>query len=180
MLSFLHVFCRSEFCQSGSQGISDYLFVRPQLRQMWLLALVCLLLCCQERTTVFVPSLDWWVIPCRDTTGCAIQLFLHCFGCLLGVPWCFVYAPVICQCKNLAGSILVQICQTFGIDIEEDDESGKPCGRPIVNWSGAELQFSSCITAVLFRSAHAVHRVSVRLTPYCMSSSISSLKWTLL
>ena len=88
---------------------------------------------------------------------CAIQLFLHCFGCLLGVPWCFVYAPVICQCKNLAGSILVQICQTFGIDIEEDDESGKPCGRPIVNWWGAELQFSSCITAVLFRSAHAVH-----------------------
>ena len=50
--------------------------------------------------------------------GCTIEL-LHCFVCLLGVLWCFVYEPVICQCENLAGSILVQLCQAFGVDIKE-------------------------------------------------------------
>ena len=52
--------------------------------------------------------------------GYAIQLLLHCFGCLLGVLWCLVYEPIIYQCEKLAGSILVQICQTFGADIKED------------------------------------------------------------
>ena len=52
--------------------------------------------------------------------GYTIQLLLHCFGCLLGVLWCFVYEPIIYQYENLAGSILVQICQAFDVDIEED------------------------------------------------------------
>ena len=48
--------------------VSDDLFVQPQLHQLWLLALVCLLLCGQAFTTVFVPCPDWWEIRWRDTT----------------------------------------------------------------------------------------------------------------
>ena len=44
----------------------------------------------------------------------------------------FVYEFVICQCENLAGSILVRICQAFGVDNEEDGEGGDPC-EPIVS-----------------------------------------------
>ena len=50
--------------------------------------------------------------------GYTIQL-LHCFGCLLGVLLCFVYESIICQYENFAGCILVQICQAFGVYIEE-------------------------------------------------------------
>ena len=46
------------------QGILDDLYVRPQLPQMWLLASICLLLCCQEFTAVFVLCLDW--VPSRS------------------------------------------------------------------------------------------------------------------
>ena len=32
----------------------------------------------------------------------------------------FLYEPLICQCENRAGPTLVQLCQAFGEDTEED------------------------------------------------------------
>ena len=64
----------------------------------------------------------------------------------------------------------------FGVQtLKRIGENSDPCGRPNVGWWGAELQFPSCINTVLSRSAPATYQVSVRLTPYCTSRSISSL-----
>ena len=50
--------------------------------------------------------------------------------------------------------------------LKRTDESGDPCGVPIVSWWGAELQFSGCIATILSKSAPAIRRVNVRLTLY--------------
>ena len=58
VLLFPRLVCRSTFCRSGSQVISADLFARLQLYIMSLPASVCLLLCCQESTTVYHQQRD--------------------------------------------------------------------------------------------------------------------------
>ena len=143
---------------------------------MWLLALVCLLLCRQVCTTMFVPCVDWWEIRCRHTAWIHYPDVVALLRLPPGSVRCCVYEPVICQYENIAGSSLVQICQAFGVQtLKRIGENSDPCGRPIVSWWGADLQFPSCINTVLSRSAPATYQVSVRLTPYCTSRSLSSL-----
>ena len=77
--------------------------------------------------------------------------------------------------RILLGPIWFRSARHLVYTLKKADESGDPCGRPTVSRWGAELQFPSCITTVLSRSAPAL-----LLTQYCMSRSISSLNWTLL
>ena len=46
-----------------------------------------------------------------------IQVVLHCFGCLMYVPWRFVSEPITWQCKYLAWSTLVKIYQALGQEL---------------------------------------------------------------
>ena len=136
VLLFPHVFCRSAFCRCG--WIPRYLrwLVRsttapsnvtastglPAARLSKVHHSVCALFRLRRDLLGFKIQ-DYFIISseklkCGSTL--TTSLFLHCIGCLLWVPWYFIYEPVICQCENLAGSILVRICQAFGVDIEED------------------------------------------------------------
>ena len=65
------------FCQSGSQSISDDLFVQQQLHQMWLLASVCVVVesAPQCLCLVWIDERSGVVTPLRY----AIQLLFHCF-----------------------------------------------------------------------------------------------------
>ena len=69
-----------------SETVPD-LFIQLKLHQIWLLESLCLLLCCQECTTMFVPSLNWWEISiwCGGTTRISYHVVV---GLLWLPPWC--------------------------------------------------------------------------------------------
>ena len=111
--------------------------------------------CCQECTTVFVSCLDWWEIRCCDTTGTRYPVVaLLC--CLLGVPWCLCTSSLSASVRILLGPFWFTSARPLVSTSKRTDEGGDPCGRPIMRWWGAELQFPSCITTVLSRSAPAI------------------------
>ena len=162
MLLFPHVLCRSTFYQSRFQGISANLFVRLQFHPVWPLAFVCL-----SRVYHSVCALSGLM---RDPVSWHHWDTLSSCCIASAASWEFS--------DDLYMSHLLPEWESW-FRSATDRDSGDPCGRPIVSRWRAELQFPSCITTVLFRSAPAIHRVSVRLSPYCMSRSISSLNWTL-
>ena len=136
---------------------------------MWLLALLCLMLFCQECTTMCVVCLDWWEIRCRDTTGIAYPVV----AALLRLPrWsplvlCIIMSLTSASVSTMLGpfwfrSAMPGPWSTYCRDWTESLAAVLVPRWPIVSCRGPELWFSRSKTTVRSRGAPAIHRVSVR------------------
>ena len=132
------------------------LMIQLQLHQTWLLPLLCLLLCCQEHTTMFVPYLQRWEICCFDNC-CCTALAATCVSLVVMHIMSFWCANVSTQLSPFHSDLSDLWC--------------KHC-RGLVRMVSLVKGHCKLNRSILW--------VSVRLTSYRRNRCISGLNWTLL
>ena len=77
-------------------------------------------------------------------------------------------SPSSASVKILLSPFWFRSARPFMYTLKRTGESCDPCGRPIVSWRGAELQFPSCILVFVLRSRASVsklHCINAMLEP---------------